>query len=290
MLLHLDSYDLINVFKNTTIQPDDLRRQLFKRNTKLVYSPETVQEVVKPTDVAESRSRLETLTTFPNYYIREKKLVFRREFVCAIAAFQSNELYRTREVDPFVSTWQEVDEGLSSKYGISKDCLVEIVLPLLTAEPDRFRNRPEDLNALMANVAVDRDRGNDFRRGSRKVFRDAVGDTLIRLGLHPQQPSEDFVDDFSAWLLKRPSVCPSWRLMGETYSEFANNLGDKGQLGDPPDFAHVSVTPYVDVITLDRRMSGYVKTAVRRLTEAEGAMEYATKVFSGLSEWLDSGI
>src|SRR5260370_42388491 len=119
MLLPLDSYDLINVFNNTPIGPDDLRRKLFERNTKLVYSTETVQEIVKPRDLAESCARLKTLTTFPNRYIREKKQIFRREFVCAIAAFQGNAPYRTKDVDPFVSTWQEVDEGLSSKYGVS---------------------------------------------------------------------------------------------------------------------------------------------------------------------------
>jgi hypothetical protein len=78
--------------------------------------------------------------------------------------------------------------------------------------------------------------------------------------------------------------------MGETYSEFANNVGDKGQLGDPPDFAHVSVAPYVDAITLDARMSDYVKTAARRLAQLDERIDYDQRIFRNLSAWIDSGI
>ena len=42
----------------------------------MICSPETIQEVVKPSDLSESRLRLETLLTFPKRYIREKKEIF----------------------------------------------------------------------------------------------------------------------------------------------------------------------------------------------------------------------
>lgn len=290
MLLHLDSYDLINVFKNKPVGSDGLRHYLVERRTTLVYSAETIQEVVRPNDVDESSSRLKALTTFPHCYIREKKEIFRREFACAISAFQGNTTYKLEDVEPFSSTWQEVDPPLSSKYGVTEDCLVEIVVPLLKAEPDRFRNTQEQLDALMANVAVDRTLGNNLRQRSFEIFRDAVGASLIQLGLHPPHESKDLVDGLAAWLYKNPSVCPSWRLMGETYSEFANNIGDKGQLGDPPDFAHVSVVPYVDAITLDARMSDYVKTAARRLAEIDNSLDYDKRIFRNLSTWIESVI
>ena len=44
MLLYLDSRDLINVFNNSPVNADELRELLIGRNTKLVYSPETIQE------------------------------------------------------------------------------------------------------------------------------------------------------------------------------------------------------------------------------------------------------
>jgi len=76
----------------------------------LVCSPETVQELVRPNDLKESQCRLETLTTFPRCYIHEKQELFRREFSCAIAAFQNNAGYTGNDVQAFAGAWQE---GLS---------------------------------------------------------------------------------------------------------------------------------------------------------------------------------
>jgi hypothetical protein len=116
MLLHLDPYDLINVFRGSPFGPEELRRQLLERDATLVCSPETVQEIVKPNDIDESQRRLEKLITFPRLYIHEKQELFRREFSCAIAAFQNNSVYKSENVQPFVGTWQEADPPLGEYY------------------------------------------------------------------------------------------------------------------------------------------------------------------------------
>jgi hypothetical protein len=90
MRLHLDSYDLINVFRESPNGPEQLRRQLVESDTTLVISPETVQEIVRPNDLKESQRRLETLTTFPRCYIHEKREIFRREFFCAIVRLRKS--------------------------------------------------------------------------------------------------------------------------------------------------------------------------------------------------------
>jgi hypothetical protein len=54
----------------------------------------------------------------------------------------------------------------------------------------------------MTNVMIDRKTGNNFRQGSAEGFRDAVGATLIRLGLDPLHPSRGLIDEFAAWLYK----------------------------------------------------------------------------------------
>jgi hypothetical protein len=77
------------------------------------------------------------------------------------------------------------------------------------------------------------------------------------------------IKDFAQWLRENPTICPAWRLMGEEYSELAHNSTDQGQRGDPPDFAHITVTPYVDAITLDGRVSNYVRIATRRLVQID---------------------
>jgi hypothetical protein len=288
MLLHLDSYDLINVFRGSPIGSEEFRRRLVERDTNLVCSPETIQEVVKPNDFEESRRRLEALTTFPRCYIHEKKELFRREFSCALATFQSNAAYKGEDVGAFVGTWQEVDPPLDKKFGVAKDWLVDIIMPLLKAEPDRFRNTAASLRTLMANVVYDRANRLNLRVGSLEIFRHSVGAALMSLGLHPPRPCEEFITDFAEWLHEKPSICPAWRLMAETYSEFAHNSNDQGQRGDPPDFAHVSVTAYVDAITLDSRVSNYVRIATRRLAQIDSEIDYDKRMFRNFGEWLAS--
>jgi hypothetical protein len=140
----------------------------------------------------------------------------------------------------------------------------------------------------MANVAYDRANQLNLRVGSVEIFRHSVSATLLSLGLHPPQPCGDFINSFSEWLHDKPLICAAWRLMAEVYSEFAHNVQDQGQMGDPPDFAHVSVTPYVDSITLDARVSNYVRIATRRLLQIDGRIDYDTRVFRNLPQWLTS--
>jgi hypothetical protein len=89
-------------------------------------------------------------------------------------------------------------------------------------------------------------------------------------------------------MMGRPGVCPAWRLLAEVYDEFAHNKTDKGQIGDEPDYRHVSVTPYVDAITFDRRMRNYVNLASARLSKMSQPVDYRSRVFRSLEDWLTS--
>jgi hypothetical protein len=204
------------------------------------------------------------------------------------SVFAANSPARLLPSDTIPITWQEVDPPLDKRFGTAEDHLVNIIMPLLKAEPDRFRNMPASLQALMANVAYDRANQLNLRVGSVEIFRHSVGAMLVSLGLHSPQPCGDFINSFSEWLHDKPLICPAWRLMAEMYSEFANNVKDRGQKGDPPDFAHVSVAPYVDAITLDGRVSNYVRIATRRLAQIDDRIDYDTRVFRNLAQWLTS--
>src|SRR5258706_10548787 len=102
MLLHLDSRDLINAFKGNPIDTDELHSVLIERNTKLIYSPETIQEVVTPADVKESQRRLETLSMLPHRYIRQQKEIIKREFIEAIREVKSTKIFSGKSILPFV--------------------------------------------------------------------------------------------------------------------------------------------------------------------------------------------
>jgi hypothetical protein len=291
MLLHLDSRDLINAFKGKSIGIKDLRSALIERKAKLIYSPETIQEVVAPADVKESRRRLETLITLPHRYIRQQKEIIKQEFSEAIREVRSTKNFSNGRILPFASTWQVIlRPGEIRVEDQISDQLVDINMKLLAANPDIFRNTEEQFDAYAPNFTFDRLHKLNLRTGKKGVFRDAIGQTLKVIGLHPGNAlkAANLVDDLTNWMRERPSVCPSWRLLGETYSEFVVNVTDKGRLGDEPDFRHVSVTPYVDAITLDATMRGYVKAACRRLAKLTEPVNYESRIFDDLNHWLST--
>ena len=58
------------------------------------------------------------------------------------------------------------------------------------------------------------------------------------------------------------------------FHKIIRNVADSGEESDIPDFAHVDCIPYVDAITLDRRMRGYVEQADHSMGTA-----YSQKLF-----------
>jgi hypothetical protein len=291
MLLHLDSRDLINAFKGVPIDTNELRSVLVERNVKLIYSPEMIQEVVTPRNLKESRRRLETLLTLPHRYIRQQKEIIKREFIEAIREVRSTRIFSGKSILPFVSTWQVVlGPGEIRVENQIHDRLVDINMELLGHNPDVFRNTQEQFDAYSPNFTFDRLHTLNFRTGNESVFRDAIGQTLKVVGLHPGNPltAATLVNELTKWMKEIPSVCPSWRLLGETYNEFVVNVTDKGRLGDEPDFRHVSVTPYVDAITLDATFRGYVRAACRRLAKLQQPIDYRSRIFNDLNQWLST--
>src|SRR5262245_58168953 len=159
---------------------------------------------------------------------------------------------------------------------------------LLASDPDAFRNTQTAFDTYKPNFAYDSANKLSLRIGSVSIFRDLIGTTHQIVGAHPSNPiaAATLVNGLADWMIGRPRICAGWRLMAETYSEFIHNETDKGQLGDEPDFRHVLVAPYVDAITLDRRMCNYVKLASRRLSKLPEPIDYEPRVFRSLDEWL----
>lgn len=289
MLVHLDTRDLIGVFKAKGPNINELQTALRQRKAKLVYSVESIQEIVTPTDQNETRRRLEALIELPYCYIHQHKEVIRREFSVAIAAFKYPDQHQVRSVAPFVSNWQVVNNPGEWKIEDQiQDRLVELNMRLLATNPDAFRNTQEAFELYRPNFVHDRDNGLSLR--TQEGFRDAIGQTLRIVGQHPSNPvlAWELVNGLADWMMDRPAVCPAWRLLGEVYCEFVRNKTDKGQLGDEPDYRHVSVAPYVDAITFDRRMYNYMNLASRYLSKTCEPVDYSTRVFRNLDDWLTS--
>ena len=87
--------------------------------------------------------------------------------------------------------------------------------------------------------------------------------------------------NLSNWIYQCPSRCPGIRLGYEVYHHLRRNLGDQVDASDFGDLAHINCLPYVDVLTLDRRMADYVRRATRGWT-----LDPSQKVRSDLAAFL----
>jgi hypothetical protein len=92
--------------------------------------------------------------------------------------------------------------------------------------------------------------------------------------------------DFARWIRNNPTRCPGWRIFYETYLEFCTNVDDEVEAGDVRDFSHVGCLPYVDAITLDRRMAGYCRAGALKLLEQNAAVDYVGRIFADSAAWL----
>ncbi len=289
MLLYPDSKDLINLIaRDEPMSPPDFAQTLRQRNTELVLSWSNVIETVtfRERNIRLTRQRAEVLEQIPHRYILGLPPLIRTEFRAAYAAFEANNPQGVA-IDPFVGTWHQAlrDPGrrhvldLYINYGFS-DQIVELVFN----DPEAGRNTERETSFYKHEVAADRQHPAAVRH-SATWFRTAILQTLINAGLHP--PRQTF-DQFCNFLEVNPALCPGWLLFHEAYGDFCDNVQDLGQRGDSPDFSHIITSPYVDAVTLDRRMAGYARTASRRLAQETGLPQFdEAKVFTSLEDWIN---
>lgn len=139
--------------------------------------------------------------------------------------------------------------------------VAETVFDIWQNAPDVFRWSPGWVQGLQSLVAEDRALitpprvDHHFRE---KLRRD------LRLHSIREPPS---IDNIADWIYQSPTRCPGVRLAYETYHHLRRNVGDNPSASDFGDFAHVRCVPYVDLITLDRRMADYVRRSSRGWTD-----------------------
>ena len=100
-----------------------------------------------------------------------------------------------------------------------------------------------------------------------------------------RQPTKG-VESFAPWIWKKPSRCPGIRFQYELYHEIARNTHDIAKDGDIRDLTHAAAVPYVDAITMDRRMSHYSLSVAKRLFDRDAATAYTGRIFPDASALL----
>jgi hypothetical protein len=108
--------------------------------------------------------------------------------------------------------------------------------------------------------------------------------TMIERQLRSHQvasPNSD-IKSFANWIYSDPTRCPSLRLGYEVFHKMIKNVDDEPIPSDMEDFCHIDCLPYVDFLTLDKRMCGYVNQACKTMRT-----NYAEKLCNNSKEIVD---
>lgn len=260
MLIYPDSKDLINLLERSvpcgTEQFEDFLRS---NGHQIALSFCTVVEVAAP--LLERRARTNVMTvlgkleTMPIRYVHEAKIPL-LELSEARDSFSLSREYL--QVNPFVGRFDGVISvtGLAPTRCFLKYRLAETVFDLWRYNP-RIFCRYKELAAKMRNSVInDRNIQNPPSPTANFTKKVALDFQLDRLPL----PAAGF-EALASWIYNSPSRCPGIRVAYETYHRLVRNSTDIPKDSDLVDILRLYSLPYVDAMTVDRRILNYVKQA-----------------------------
>jgi len=239
------------------VETANFEERLRRENSKLIYSLNNITECCAPlinggvnSCVMKTLNRLEQM---PHLFIADARIEA-LELQEAASAFLEHREY-TPIVQPFVPRFDYVLSAFYEPptknfigYG-----LAHMVFELWNTNRSLLIGYPNHAKQLRAILEADR-RKLDF-----KQHESNFPNTIARnLRLYNIPFPIEQVGELAKWIYGTPSRCPALRLGYEVFHKILRNLTDSGEDSDIPDFAHISCVPYVDSITLDNRMRGYV--------------------------------
>lgn len=240
---------------------DDLRRRLCVGGHEVAISPTVVFEIaaplVEPSSGTVVTRRLNDLESLPLAYLADGQIP-PQELASAITSFSEGQEYvainpYVIRLDAAIPTSGPAPTGVYLKHG-----LAETVFTIWQEAPELFRWPKDWVDRLQAVMTADRTLPTTPSVASH--FREKLRRELQLYGI-AEPPSG--IQEFADWIYESPARCPGLRLGYEVYHHLRRNAGDRPTASDFGDFAHVCCLPYVDLITLDRRMADYVRRSAR---------------------------
>ena len=278
MLIYLDTKDLINILeKSIPLSAQQLENFLRRDNHKIVISLLTVMEIAQPLLYRKATTNvmglLNQLERIPQTYIHSD--ISRLELEEAVRAFSTNDDYRG--IHAFVNRFDETCD--LNAFPATKDyinfSLAETVWDLFNGGAlgglDKYATR-----YLKQTFAADRalcPKPSLKKHFTKKIEREIKQNNLT---IH-----HDNIDAFAGWIYADASRCPSQRLGYEVWHKMVRNVKDIPHNSDLEDFQHIGCLPYVDLMTLDRRMHGYVGQVSKTLSTG-----YDKNIFRNTTEAL----
>lgn len=281
MRIYLDSKDIIKLLEKsdpcTAGEFDEFLRQ---GNHELVLSFVTIMEISEPllhknakTNVMWLLSQLEKL---PHIFIHSS-IITRLELEEAYRAFANSDDYHDI-LPPFVNRFDIIVDfhGNPATKQYLNYPLAETVWDLHNFGVLRGL----DNYAQKLRETFEADRAMAPKPSLKKHFSTMI-ERNIRLD-RLKVPLQD-VPRFSNWIYCNHRCCPSQRLGYELWHKMLKNISDIPHDSDLEDFNHIAALPYVDIMTLDQRMHGYVCQVSK-----DASSEYHKIIFRNTREILNN--
>jgi hypothetical protein len=257
MRLYLDASDLINILqRNTPCTADYLEENLRQGGHQLAVSLHTVSEMSAPLAKTNSKTNvmalLNRLGKMPIIFMRSD--IDSLELGEALDAFSKNREYI--EIHPFTERFdQTVDLHARPPTSIFINySLAETVWDLhCQGVLEGLEGFAKEMRRL---VSLDR---HLKKPPTLKV--NFVKMIERNLKLYSLPWTDVVLPDFADWIYENPSLCPAIRLGYEVWHKIIKNKTDPLEDSDMEDYQHLTCLPYVDFMTLDRRMHAYVSQA-----------------------------
>lgn len=264
MKVYLDAADLIRLAERQSDKEFEQTLQwLTGHGLQLVVSMSNIMECCVPLTQSDAQTSvmrmLGRLERGELRYLAEAK-IHEAETISAFAAFKAGG--ELAQIDPYVARFDEVVSPFSPpatkdylRYG-----LAQTVFELWQASPDLFRFDRRTAKRLQDLRRRDRARDDYLRHDLN--FPRMIERTVRQYGV---QVAAKEIEPFAKWVWADALRCPGLRLGYETFHQIVRNKYDKAGETDMGDLSHLGCLPYVDAMTLDRRMAAYVKQSDRAL-------------------------
>ncbi len=279
MRIYLDSKDIIELLeKSNPCTAAEFDSFLRDGNHEIVLSYITIAELSEPlfhnsaeTNVMRLLNQIEGL---PHIFIHSSKIP-RLELEKAYCAFASGNEYEGI-LPPFVNRFDITCDlqGRPPTGNYINYPLAEIVWErYICGDRLGLNEYGENLRDLFKA---------DRALNPKPTLKENFAKTIERdMRLYQLEISPEDVMSFANWIYKNPKRCPSERIGYELSHKMLKNITDIPNDSDMGDHAHITALPYVDVMTLDRRMHGYVCQVSKELST-----EYNEKIFRSFEEIL----
>ena len=273
--MYLDTRDLINILEHANPFSEDQLFQCLQRGShQLAVSFHTVSELSVPLTRSTSKTNvmalLNRLERMPITFIHSN--IDCLEIEEALDAFSTQREYK--DIHPFLKRFDQtvhLDARPATKIYINYS-IAETVWDLHNHGGlqglESYAPKMKDL------IAADRSLLNPP-----SLKTNFVNVLQRNLELYKLSMSTASLPAFASWVYNTANRCPSIRLGHEVWHKIVANRTDALEDSDLEDYQHLTCLPYVDLMTLDKRMHGYVSQASASL-----GLNYHQRIFKSAQD------